>query len=106
MSDKLGNAAYCVEYFHAKPGCRDQLVAGLLKLITPTKAEEGCLQYDLLQDNKNPNLIILLVKFTNQGTMKVHENSSFIQEFVDNEMKHYCDKLTWNDAREIINAES
>ena len=48
MSDNLENAAYCVEYFHAKPGYRDQLVAGLLKLITPTQAEKGCLLYDLL----------------------------------------------------------
>jgi quinol monooxygenase YgiN len=81
MPDKLGSAAYCVEYFYAKPGCRDQLVVGLLKLIKPTKAEEGCQQYDLLQDSKDPNLVILLVKFTDQETMKAHENSNFIQEF-------------------------
>ncbi len=102
MSNNLGTAAYCVEYFYAKPGCRDQLAAGLLKLINPTKAEEGCLQYDLLRDNKDPNLIILLVKFSNEETMKAHENNNFIQEFAEGIMKQYCERFTWNDAREII----
>lgn len=102
MLNHLGTEAYCIEYFHAKPGCRDQLVAGLLKLIKPTKAEEGCLQYDLLQDNKDPNLIILLVKFSNQETMKAHESNSFIQEFAEGDMKQYCEKFTWNDAAQEI----
>lgn len=102
MSENLGNTAYCVEYFYAKSGCRNQLVVELLKLIKPTKAETGCLQYDLLQDNRDPNLVILLVKFSNQETMKAHENNSFIQEFAQGVMKQYCEKFTWNDAREII----
>lgn len=102
MSDNLGTAAYCVEYFYAKPGCRDQLVTGLLNLIEPTRSELGCLQYDLLQDNKDPNLIILIVKFTNQETMRAHENNSFIQEFAEGVMKQYCEKFSWNDAMEII----
>jgi len=101
MSDKLGNAAYCIEYFYAKSDCREQLISELLKLMKPTKAEEGCLQYDLLQDRQDPNLVILLVKFANQETMKRHESSSFIQEFSENAMKKYCEKFSWNDARAI-----
>lgn len=102
MSENLETAAYCIEYFHAKPGYRDHLVAALLTLIKPTKAEEGCLQYDLLQDSNNPNLIILLVKFSNQQTLEAHENNPFIQKFVEGPMKKYCDKFTWNNAMEII----
>lgn len=98
---KTSDTAYCVEYFHAKPGCRDQLLAGLLTLVAPSKAEIGCLQYDLLLDNKDPNLIILIVKFSNQETMKAHENNSFIQEFAEGVMKQYCEKFTWNDAKEV-----
>ncbi len=96
------DTAYCVEYFHAKPGFSDQLLEGLLTLVEPSRAEPGCLQYDLLQDNKDPNLIILLVKFSNSETMKAHENNSFIQEFAENVMKQYCEKFIWNDAKEVI----
>ncbi len=102
MPNHIEAPAYCIEYFHAKPGCRDQLAMELSKLIAPTKKEPGCLQYDILQDNKDTNLIILLVKFSSQATMLVHENNSFIKEFSENVMKKYCEKLTWNDATEIV----
>lgn len=102
MSENLESAAYCIEYFYAKPGYRNELVDGLLDLIPQTKAEEGCLQYDLLQDDTDPNLVILLVKFSNQETMKSHENNEFIQKFAEGIMKQYCEKFTWNDAKEII----
>ena len=99
MAHSLNDIAYCVEYFYAKPGCREQLIESLLKLVPLSKAEIGCLQYDLMQDNKNPDLIILLVKFENIQMLRQHENQNFIKEFSENEMKKYCEKLIWNDAR-------
>ena len=54
------------------------------------------------QDSNDPNLVILIVKFSNLETIKAHENSSFIQEFSQGVMKQYCEKFTWNDARKII----
>lgn len=95
MVDKE-NEIYCVEYFYAKPGFRKELIAGLLKLVEPTKAEVGCLQYDLLQDPKNENLIILLVKFANKELMNKHENQPYVKEFCEKEMKEFCEKLIWN----------
>ncbi len=38
----------------AKADKIDLVKAELLKLIDITRAEEGCLQYDLHQDNENP----------------------------------------------------
>ena len=32
----------------------------LLKLIEPTKAEEGCIEYRLQQDNQNPEFFYFL----------------------------------------------
>src|SRR3990167_11296039 len=102
MSYDLANTAYCIEYFYAKPGCREKLITSLMKLIEPTKAEEKCLLYELLQDNNNPDLMILIVKFSNQQSMTHHEQRDFVKHFSENEMKKYCEKLVWNDAREII----
>lgn len=101
MSDSVTPHAYCVEYFYAKPGYRDQLVEALLKLVETVRAEPGCLQYDLIQDIQNSNLIILLVKFENQESMRLHEQQAYIQQFAENEMKKYCDKFIYNDALEI-----
>lgn len=102
MSYTFSNTAYCVEYFYAKPGCQAQLIKSLLKLVEPSRAEVGCLQYDLLQDNDNPNLIILLVKFTSKETMTQHENQPVVKKFSENEFKQYCENLVWNDAKEIM----
>ena len=94
----LTESAYCVEYFYAKAGYREKLLASLLDLTEPTLAEEGCLQYDLLQDSNNPNLIILLVKVSNKQTMLMHEQQPLIKKFAENELTQYCEKFVWNDA--------
>ena len=38
----------------ANPDKIDSVIAELLKLIETTRAEEGCINYDLHQDNENP----------------------------------------------------
>ncbi|MDV7142458.1 putative quinol monooxygenase [Tropicimonas sp. TH_r6] len=38
----------------ANPDKIELVKAELLKLISPTRAEEGCINYDLHQDNENP----------------------------------------------------
>lgn len=96
---------YCLEYFYAKPGCKNQLLAALLKLIPLSKAEPGCLQYDVLNDHNDKDLIILIVKFSSMDLMEKHEKQDFIKLFVENEMKEYCDNFTWNYASDNVGAE-
>ena len=43
-----------VANIHAIPGKIELVKAELEKLIPITRAEEGCIQYDLHQDNENP----------------------------------------------------
>lgn len=43
-----------VANIHAKAEKIDLVKAELLKLIDITRAEDGCIQYDLHQDNENP----------------------------------------------------
>ena len=101
MTFKTERPTYCIEYFYAKVGCRDKLIESLLELVEPTRAESGCLQYDLLQDSKDENLIILLVKFTNQESIIQHEQQLYIKHFVEHEMPKYCEKFNYYDAKGI-----
>ncbi|WP_336058004.1 putative quinol monooxygenase [Nitratireductor sp. CH_MIT9313-5] len=39
---------------HAKSGSTELVRDELLKLIAPTRKEEGCITYELHQDNKDP----------------------------------------------------
>lgn len=46
-------ALVIVAHIRAKPGHEDALRAELEKVIAPTRAEEGCLKYDLHTDNED-----------------------------------------------------
>jgi len=92
---------YCIEYFYAKPQFRQLLIESLLALTKIVKNEKGCLQYDLIQDSHNPNLIILVVQFSDPQTMQQHEQQPYIQKFAENELKQYCDKMIWNDGAKL-----
>ena len=50
----------------AKEEKRELVKAELLKLIENTRAEEGCINYDLHQDNQNKNLFLLNENSTNR----------------------------------------
>lgn len=50
----------------------------LLKLIVPTRAEEGCLQYDLHQDNENPAHFTVIENWASSEFLQAHiENTHF-----------------------------
>jgi quinol monooxygenase YgiN len=101
MTYKHSDEVYCLSYFYAKPEHRENLINSLLKLVEPTQAEKGCLQYELLLDNEKPNFLIMLEKFTNQQALDEHEQQPYVKYFVDHQMNQFCEKVTWNVASEI-----
>jgi len=49
-----------------------------LKLIPPTLAEAGCLNYDLHQDNKNPDRFFFYENWKTRGHWLKHNDSPHI----------------------------
>ena len=81
----------------AKEEKRELVRTELLKLIAPTRAEEGCINYDLHQDNENPNLFLFFENWTSRELLQMHSKSAHvaayrkategaIEDFVLNEM--------------------
>lgn len=66
----------------AKANKRELVKKELLKLIAPTRAEEGCINYDLHQDNENPNLFIFHENWKSQGLLQKHMASTHIAEYI------------------------
>ncbi|MFA0087849.1 antibiotic biosynthesis monooxygenase [Vibrio sp. 10N.286.49.C2] len=73
--------------------------AELLKLIDATRAEEGCINYDLHQNNENPAHFTFYENWTSRELLQTHLASSHIADymaategcvasFVINEMTH------------------
>ncbi len=101
MSFTCSETITCISYFHAKPEYRDVLIEALLSLVEPTRSESGCLQYELVLDNADPNFLIMVEKFVTQKALDEHEQQPYIVEFVETVMNQYCNKVTWHVGKEI-----
>ena len=53
----------------------------LLKLVVLTKKEDGCLTYDLHQDNTNANLFLVYEKWESNSHLQTHINSEHFLAF-------------------------
>lgn len=56
--------------------------AELLKLIALTRAEEGCINYDLHQDNDNPTHFVFYENWTSKELLQAHLASQHIADYV------------------------
>ena len=62
----------------ARPGKRELVKKALLKLIAPTLAEEGCLNYDLHQDNETPDRFFFYENWATPAHWQAHNKSEHI----------------------------
>lgn len=53
----------------------------LIKLIEPTRLEEGCIHYDLHQDNENPAHFVFLENWTSRELLQKHLQSEHIAAY-------------------------
>ena len=56
--------------------------AELLKLITPTRKESGCLEYELHQDNEDPAVFIFYETWENAASLEQHKNSHHYKAYL------------------------
>lgn len=66
----------------AKEGKRGFLKSELLKLIDVTRAEEGCINYDLHQDNEDPNMFLFFENWTNRDLWEKHMKADHLIQYM------------------------
>ncbi|MEM7751475.1 MAG: putative quinol monooxygenase [Pseudomonadota bacterium] len=54
----------------------------LLKLISVTRAEEGCIQYDLHQDNENPAHFMFYENWESRELWQAHMNAPHLAAYM------------------------
>ena len=64
-----------------KEGKREFVKSELLKLISVTRAEKGCISYNLHQDNENPNFFLFFENWENRVLWQVHMKNPHLAEF-------------------------
>ena len=77
MSDPLTIVARIEAY----PDHTERVKIELLKLIAPTLAETGCLQYDLHQDNDNPSVFLFFERWENRELWRAHMENTHVAQF-------------------------
>ncbi|MES0868815.1 putative quinol monooxygenase [Pseudovibrio sp. SCP19] len=71
-----------VANIHAAKGKEDLVKAELEKLIDITRAEAGCLQYDLHVDNENPGHFMFYENWENRELWQEHMNAPHLAAYM------------------------
>jgi len=66
----------------AKKNKVDLVKSELLKLIEPTRKEQGCLQYDLHQDNENSAIFVFYENWENRELWQIHMNNEHLKAYM------------------------
>ncbi len=77
----MGSKLTIVARIEASPERAGQVRSELLKLIGPTLAEPGCLQYDLHQDNDDPAVFLFYENWESRELWQAHMNSPHIAAY-------------------------
>lgn len=75
----------------AKPGCTEELKQELIKLVTPTLNEEGCINYDLHQDHEDPATFVFYENWTTNEALEKHLRSPHILSYLEKEDRLLAD---------------
>ncbi|MEM8951723.1 MAG: putative quinol monooxygenase [Pseudomonadota bacterium] len=71
-----------VANIHAKAGKIDLVRNELSKLIEITRAEQGCIRYDLHQDNENPAHFLFFESWENRELWRNHMNAPHLAAYM------------------------
>lgn len=78
----MSNTLTLIAILRAKPGRADALEALLRGMLAPSRAEAGCLQYDLHRDRKDVDLLYMIEQWRDDAAFAEHEASPHFQAFV------------------------
>jgi quinol monooxygenase YgiN len=67
----------------ALPDKIEQLKAVLIELIEPTRAEAGCIQYDLLQNTSDPTDFTFVEEWSSTAALEAHLTSQHLQKAIN-----------------------
>jgi quinol monooxygenase YgiN len=90
-------ALTAVTLIHGIPGAEDDLKAHLLSLAAPTRAEPGCIAYDLYQSPQHAHEFMRFEIWANPQALEVHKNTPHLKaSFAKRQKEGWTTQiLTW-----------
>lgn len=79
----------------AKADRLDTILELSAELVEKTVKEEGCIKYELFQDMKNPNIIIIIEEWESEEALSRHMASEHFKRIVPqlNEMREKASEI-------------
>jgi quinol monooxygenase YgiN len=71
----------CIAQFISKPGKEEELYKALLTLLAPTRAEPGCLSYNLHQNVENSSIFTMTECFESKEAFDFHATQPYLHQF-------------------------
>ncbi|HBG04416.1 MAG TPA: antibiotic biosynthesis monooxygenase [Geobacter sp.] len=79
----------------ANSGVIETVKAELIKMLAPTRQEEGCIEYRLHQDNENPAVFVFYENWQNLACLEQHMNAPHFKAYVAAVSDLIADKLVY-----------
>jgi quinol monooxygenase YgiN len=76
----LNEAVRVIARVTSQPDKVEELKAILLNLVEPTRSEEGCVSYHLLQDKSNSAEFVFIEEWTSDSAENAHMMTTHVQE--------------------------
>jgi quinol monooxygenase YgiN len=70
-----------IAHVRPKPGQESRVRQVLEGLVAPTRAEAGCINYDLHQSQTDPALFVFYENWKSEADLEAHARSTHIQSF-------------------------
>jgi quinol monooxygenase YgiN len=80
--------------FIAKEGCEDKLKALLEAMVEPSKAEKGCLNYNIYQYKDNKRKFMAVETWESEEALQGHKNSAHYKIYKSSYEPYTQDKYT------------
>jgi quinol monooxygenase YgiN len=77
----MNNSLTVIAHVRAKPGQESRVRQLLEGLLAPTRAEAGCMNYDLHQSQTDPALFVFYENWESEAHLDAHARSAHIQSF-------------------------
>jgi quinol monooxygenase YgiN len=72
-----------VAILYAQPGKEAALAACLHGLVAPSRAEAGCINYDMHQSDTDPTVFIMYENWTSRAALDLHFTMPYMRALAD-----------------------
>ena len=69
--------------FESRPEYREEFISLSEGMLEPSRSEEGCIHYELLQDPFNPDLFTFYEKWRSSGDLEEHFEMPYFLDYVN-----------------------